>query len=671
MKASLKKIQAYFQSNSDGIYVYVVIGTTIAIVIFGVFVFGLFNSSSDSKDVVSGAERDRILGEMIRNNPLGLFDTEDTFRTWEPSVDFTTTKADEELDLMDVPEEFQEDVIEAPPTYEESLDPAPIPKPKTLIDGTIKLLEVEDVIAPDLDIYNYRYTKSTTTKGPLSEECGYYGSAGGYGYVEDMAQEVVSEYHEYFDRGRSYYKSTRTDQDNEIIYSGLGKYGTTENEFYSYIGGELVAKFMYDINENFSNDYRLEVPSYVSSYPDYYAVSGPEKNYAINSDTYLGENARVTDVFEEDGVMHYVVQSYYYSYCNYVPYEYNDRSKFYMVYTVNADTFAIERVDNYLDEITDNKLIRSEVIESDRQKVAYETVSSTFENSYSAEELVVDYRGYDYNENVAIIEDHFRTTPANLFWTKNKARVNLQYVGGKNLPELVENSFYSRNEGFYADTEKGAMRYANIMAAHKAAPEYTYYLYDSREGYEPDYLNLTVSLFDPSEITLEGVVTTAIDNYLPDYVYREEGFLIIDGQEMNTVKLIHTHPDRVYGTSTNSPVSYSGPTNDPYPLSYTEDIGYPYPVSYVNEIIIPTSYPASYPDTYSKDSTMKVYAVTYIFEARGKIYSVNSYTVNENWLTYEDYTIFVTNDPSIESFIDSFLDDMWTDHYYGGPHMYY
>jgi hypothetical protein len=561
----------------------------VAVISIGIATAFIFNKVDEEADdeIVSAQEEQRILTEIIRNNPSVLIEDEVT----EDVTDSTSSGK-------------QQPAVEQPSNPSDPSDRATVPVPEIPETGPIGDI-YDDLISPDINVYNYRHTTIVTEPGLAANVCPVL-----Y-YVPD--DTTVSEYYEYFDLNRSYYKDEIT-QDGELSYYNLSKYGNTESEYLTYQGGTIAAKLLFDIDPNYSNEWQMEPVSY-PSYPDSYPVSYPEPNIL----DFFGPNAAITDMEEIDGVIYYDVTSYYYSSC----YFYDDNTpqrKFITIYKVDSRDYSIVERKRFIDVIHESTLISTTTTESERDKVNYEQVAEHFSFNYEADILDVNYRDYIYDADVEFAMDmnYLDENNQDLIFP-DLDQHQLMYIYGKEFPEKVVNDNYYYTREFYANTERGEQEYLDTMYYYRQRP-----LIGMGFDTYSDYEYNSIAIYDQNMSLDEIIALKSSYNFNSNTEY-------IDTQ---------VNINGTYRPAKEIKITYY--VTYPYPISYPVSYMVSYPVSYPASYGI--SYPVSYPDGYTY-----AYTTTHlVFYNDDQVVTMTNYGYSDEYLLNQNYTAAQLGEPAFE-----------------------
>ncbi len=357
----IKKEVGMFGKARNIFIIYILIGI-VAGLTFVLGVIYLATSNKDDADLVSREEKQLILSEIIKNNPKSLIEL--------PQTENNTGLTPVNSQLNDSSSESTNDALTniGQVTLPKK---APIPLPKLNEDGTANLDPIEGAI-PDLNIYNYRESTIEIIGGPAYNTCGQIPA---YGQKEGIFRNV-----EYFDKDRSYYRSTVNDQEGNLTSYYIGKYGKQENEIYYSNGGTLVVNNKYKINPSFSNENRInETISYPTSGPASLVndVASYPISYVSTKLGYYTDSYRLIDIIKEDGDSYYILEVSYEVNCNFPSAQQNKNTVINRL-KVNVDTFEIVESSTYLNEVEENKRIQTTKHSSTRKKVSFDEVEDEF-----------------------------------------------------------------------------------------------------------------------------------------------------------------------------------------------------------------------------------------------------------------------------------------------------
>lgn len=575
MQRLLEKINAHPRATL------IAVGTTVfgaaALVILLMF---LSLRESVVNPTVTPEEEKMVLSEVIKNNPSGVINNPGNSSTPMPSPNPT---------------------------------PVPTPNPTPgVVNPNPETPQPEQPVAPNINEYNYRVTRVTNQRGPSFDACQmYYG--GGYGYGPGVTEkDSVSEYYEYFERYVSIYKN-QIKEDNKLSSYYLSKYGRSVNSTTYYLEGSYAVENSYKPYDQFDNQQDTQVVSYPTYTADEYIK------------LYFGSNASVTGVeTDSSGVKHYTIRSSYTSYCDptYDQYLISDvvppaLRTIYSVYRVNGQTFSIEQIKTYIDEVKDANLIKVSTTESTRSKVTYTQVEAQFRIASNVPITKNDYSHITYNYDplksirdnltyLAMINDDI------LLPSSTEGLTNL-WVDGYVDANYVNSTEFYQDRDFFPDSDWGDELYAryNTSANYvnktlysiSITPEYGKYY--SISAYKDD------QLFD--DIISELMKGTATSKSIEDITINVSG-LPVEGKKISKV------------------------------FTYK----------------FPTSYGVSYPVSYSSDSNTN-YFTNYVFEYNGRVYGVSYYSYNQQMdLDMNEYSIYpLTTELEAET-MRNLLTDMWS-----------
>lgn len=527
------------------------------------------NSTQANPSVATEEEKEEILTEIIKNNTKGAITEENTtHNSIVESESGTNNDTSSESSVKNIQESAPE-------------NEAPIPKPYVSSTGEAVPLDPSEVVAPDINVYNYRYTKSTVSNGPAVSNCEAQAVS------ENEATEI---YREYFDYDRSFYKTEILNEDGDLYSYYLGKYGSSNNEYFSFIGGKFAVKYLYKISKNFDNGSRLTPSSYNSdtSYPTSYAESN-ESKIKIDSSVYFGNNAVVLNVYEEDGETYIIVSAGTYLYCG----SDNDYASGVRIYKVRESDYQIVEQNTYLDTVSDENLLRTKVFQAEKSKVTFDQVKNEFifgKESYAKDAGIrlLDYRNYEFNAGERARELTAWLADKNLpFIEVQNADFTLNNIWGKRLPEAVKNQNYLYNRNYYPSDNAGFERYSDFIDESYLRPTLSLLYYTDLPNWGREYFIVEVhrgSIYDDRDQSnadeYENDIYTRVRKNNDDYVLlddRSVGVDIIRGSETTLPAYLVTK-----GLKSLLPDSYTGP------VSYIMQEPRQYP-SYVSTSSYPTS----------------------------------------------------------------------------------
>lgn len=578
----MDKVKQFFSNRNRlyAAYAFVVIAVASVVV---VFVLRSERDDDEPKDF-SSEETEIILSEIIKNNADGLVD-EDLDYDYEGGENYEISNEVREETYID---------------RNNPLNRSSIPVPVINNIGEAVPLTEEDLPTPDLDVYNYRISKVTEIPGNASNSC--------ESYMVD--QTNTREYYEYFDAHRSFYKHVAKDQDGDISHYNLGKYGDDINEYTDYIDGSFAAKSLFQIDPNFSNDHRLNPPSYPVSYGD------GQTQDEINVRNYFGSNASITGVEEVEGKTYYEVTVTHFSNCALYPE--NDYKTVIFVHRVDADNFNILSTKMYVDTIDEANRVFTRTTDTQRNKATYEEVIEVFTFEHDVNIKAIDYASYEYDPEVEYARtiEHLEST-GRRFLFPDLSGVDMKWFYGKDFPERVENERYYLLREYYPSNEKGEKRYQDMMNDRAEQPEisagyhienYDRYLYidsyDSSNTIDQIFGRLTF-YFDREDITQWPIELNVNGN--------------LSGADKRTVRFLYPQP---------------------YPASY------------------PISYPVSYP-------YQSAYFTNYAgLNLNGQVYMITSHHYSDDFIERQDYLEYSINNAGANVLRQEIHDVFSTEYYH-------
>ena len=224
----MDKIRQLFARKQTvyALYFSLIAGTALITLAIVIIITTPQNITQDKK--ISEEERQKVLEEVIRNNPKGIIDiTKDQPNSIEAD---TQTSSGTPAPLTERARRT------APVDPSTPVSKAAIPAPRISAYGDVENLTTADIIAPDLGRYNYSYTEESITSGPAGELCPTFSQI-----------DTKHQYYRYFDPSHSFYKSVNTSPDGKLVKYSLGRYGTDLNEYYDYIGGQTAGVYFLSI----------------------------------------------------------------------------------------------------------------------------------------------------------------------------------------------------------------------------------------------------------------------------------------------------------------------------------------------------------------------------------------------------------------------------------------
>jgi hypothetical protein len=558
-----------------GLTAVVIVGSTVAIT------FALIDNEDDTPpSTISKEEKEEVLSEVIKNNPKGLI---------------------EDIPVDSVQNNDNDDeVVSKPPVDSNSPNSnSPIPTPSISQIGPVDDTIV-GLVVPDLDVYNYRETETTTTIGGAVGVCSL-------GFpVDQVGDTYTEEYKEFFDRNHSYFKYVNSDFEDELDNYNLALYGNDVNELYSFVDGQYAVEQLYDIDPNFDNSYAYENPSYPVSTP----VSYPDPN-ELGIWESLYDSVDIIEKYEEGGVVYYIVEAFKTYPCDDGIY-----SDIVYYFTVDGEDYNIIESQAYVDRKDSSNLIYELKAETTREAgVLLEDVEDefNFELDYSVPVKTVNYRDYSYDPEVESQNIIDYLDDANFVMLVDED-AEIQSLFGKDFPERVE------NERFYYDLDYyrvGSTIYTRIEALLKQSPLLAI-----------TYRNTSNNWFDVNTHTSEVSLQDLRDMY----------YQTTSGADQSDVQ------ESVINLNLQSTLSKS--RSNSYATMFIVDrsfySSYPnsYPISYVD------SYPVSYPTYLYPYFTQQI-----DFESNGQIYVVTDvYNVNKPNREDDIYTVFGSTSTRFDKF---------------------
>lgn len=554
-------------TSRNALIMYTVAGSVFILSIVASIVY-VSRPGDDRESVVEEAERNEILSEITRNNPKTSI--QDSFSN---IVNQVPDQINSDQGLID---QIQTERINNGSPSNNS----PIPTPQVDSNGVVSNIIPAELAAPDLNVYNYRYTKTDVTKGARANECT---SVGGYGYggwgysiynfPSNPGDKYTIEDYAYFDQNRSYYRNETRLDDGELVSYNLGRYGSQENEYLEFMDGEFAVRQIFNVYENFSNDYRLNPQSYgVTSYANEVPTSYGEDITLY--DVYFGPDATITDIFEEDGTEFYEIISQYNIDCisdnNYLG-EYS----YITVYKVNASNFEIVENSRYYNEISDENLVRRSSTINVREKLTLAEIQNEFTFDLTDEITEVNYREYEFDadERLNQLTEYYTQLDNEIIFPVG---FNPDYVSifGRDVPNAVENSRYYLERDFYSSSNFGEKRYNDIITSHNSNPKVGMRLGKVSDGY--DYIHI----FMNDSIGIEE----RIDNLTKNNI-----FAVSTIEEFNELVNFNNEQTEVTGIYR---------IDDYRPIDSFTVLGASYPGSY-SDSNVPSSFaPDSLPESY-------------------------------------------------------------------------
>ena len=423
MQRLLEKINAHPRATL------IVAGTTV----FGavaVVILLMFLSLRDSvvNPVVSPEEEKMVLSEVIKNNASGLINNNQN----------TTTVPNTGNTPIPIPAE---------------------PTPNGLGNSNPNASQPEVPVAPDINEYNYRVTRTTKQVGPAYSACKMYGYGyGGYGpgYPgEGSDVDNVSEYYEYFERYLTIYKQQVT-EDGKLTLFNINKYGKSVNSSTYYLEGDYAVENIFKSYSQFDNQQDTQTISYPNWSLDEYVSN------------YFGKDAAIIEVkTDSNGVKHYLIRSTYTSYCDpsYDPYLVSDeivppvQRTIINIYSVNGKTFSIEQIKKYIDSVKDENLIDVTTTEINRSKVNYSQVNAQFTINSSVQLIKNDYSNLVYNYNpinrINTALDFLSESDSHILLPSEKDGLGYLWVNGFEPNDYVDTMQFYKDRDFFPSNAWG------------------------------------------------------------------------------------------------------------------------------------------------------------------------------------------------------------------------
>ena len=551
---------------------YLVYAFAVVFVVLGGVAAAIYFYESPKEDeatVFTEKETMEILSKVVDNNPKGVVNGYDAQEA---------TNANAALGLSgNYGELSKDDVIAVPVDSASPTTNAPIPAPTVPEVGDVKPAE-EQIIVPDLDVYNYRRTVTVFEPGPAYEKC--FGT-------DWEAEERTDEYWEYFDVTRTYYKMKSTVGNNEFSSYHLGKYGVDVNDYYAYRGGDFAALVKQEPNPSFSNEWRMEPASY------------PGQGLTVEERVkmYFGANARITDVYDQDGVTYYEITVVYPWGCTMY-----SRTLIW-IYTVNSETFEVVRRRGFVDNLQSmSNLVSDMSVSVDRGKVTLDSVSEMFEFDYDVDIRDVDFAGYEYDEATEYTRfiDYFNLNGYSLIAPK-LSDFDLVYLSGKNLPERVPNERYYLDRSYYKGTDEGLAEYESVIERRADRPYVSTGFFNSEDPY--GWIN--VNLYGSNE-SVDGLLDRMFQWQTPSSVTRTSAHLYLDYRSK-------------YGEK-----GYS--SNEAW---FTQPVSYP--------TSFPTEYPETIPTSYGTYYAYRMYSTSIGVRQYGTPYVLVNYGSSHWYIENQQY----------------------------------
>lgn len=585
MNEFFSKVKAYIQDPANSNFVY----TSLALIVTGVFAIAIFyfaSRTSEPEETIDPSEEQRVLSEIIRNNPKSILpelDESDTeIEDQNDSIVVNGSNRNETKTVVDNKTGKKVTVNNSNP-----VNTSPIPSPKVGVNGEYVDLSEEDIILPDLSLYNYRETITTTTHGPGFEICDliFEGGCGGYyispSYKPHNGEVVVSKDFAFFDRSHSYYRSD-IEVDGESARTDIGLYGSDINVNYSSAFGEVYLENIAEPYEWFSNSeswllansYSEDSPA---SYPNSYIA--PENVIASQ----FGSNVILSDPYEEDGREIYEVTLSYFVTCN------DERRPLFSVYKVAGDTFEILSRSEYIDEVSEDTLRFTQTVSTSRRTVSYEEIEATFTNDdLPGTAVTVDRTDYEYDSEVRGEQIINYLAEYNIDVLKLEDSTELINIWGARFPGYLDNENLYMQRNYYADTNLGEAMFEQLNEYLDKSPVASIYW----EGNNPH----TTRIYNTNALDLDDLVP---DETSTDYYF--------------TVSFPVSFRQSIFGSEAFESEAYRSDTYyyATYPTSY--------PISYA--LSYSTSYPSSYSN--SRYDWLQTYGPDFYFEIDSYLGSVS------------------------------------------------
>lgn len=593
----MKAIQNFFNKLTlEQIWLFFVMVAIVIVSVGGAYLLSQ-GSRQTQEPIATEDEKQEILTEIIKNNPKGVITEENTARNshlsnvgyQDRTSSASSSSSSSASEDNDEPE--LEDILENTPEEQ-----APIPTPYVPEVGDIEDLDPSDVAAPDIDVYNYRYSKVTTYGGPALESCPTQKDQWVNNSNEAVTAGNIVTYYEYFDANRSFYKSIEQEVDGNVTNYYLGRYGTNDNDYIYFLNGDFAVRHLFDLPENFDNGSRFVPTSYSQEVPTSYtpdsyvpeSYPSEQENLEIDTGSYFGKNPVVLEIYEKDGENYIVISAGTLIHCS----AENPSVPATRIYHVRESDYQIVEQYTYLNGVTSANLLTSRSIEAERDKVAYSQIENIFQFEYENQVREVDYRGYEYNPELraSVIADYLKQGNVPFVGVDDPA-FRLVYLSGRMLPEKVENEHFRYVREFYPSTLAGQTEYDNLMEMLAERPVVTYTLAaDSAPGwYKKLYANASVHQDMEKSTLISKLESSKVseivgqETFYPAVLYTGSNSQVLTEAVLFTLAW-QNNPAVSYV----EPISYFGNENPVYP-------SYPLPASY------PDSYPegaTSYPYPY-------------------------------------------------------------------------
>ncbi|MFQ5493703.1 MAG: hypothetical protein ACE5DX_06115, partial [Candidatus Dojkabacteria bacterium] len=574
-----------FFSNKRNLYL--VYGALIAgvLIVLVTIVFIVTRPREDeSDDQLSVQEQRDILNEVIVNNPQDILDLPDEdLQPVTPGVGGSAVDPNVPgSGSFDIPADLSSPVAKAK-----------IPVPRIYSTGETEELSPQDLVAPDINVYNYRHTTTSITPGPANGSCPNY----------DITGPQIEEYFEYFDENHSFYKAI-TNTRGRLTNYYLGKYGNDIDEYYTYIGGDLAARLLFDIYEDFDNTYQHNPDSNPgSSYPSSYPNSYPVNPVLRNIYKLFGDDARITDVDIVGGKTFYDVTTASYISCDAHYYHCSAGQRVVNIYRIDGEDFSIVEKKRFLGEVLDENLLSTEVIEREVDKVHLNQVVDEFNFEFDVKVQTVNYSDYEYDARREAQRDinHLRDNNIELLAPESEM-FQIGAIHGKDFPERVKGEDYYKKRSFYPRDSFGQKLFDEQKRAEAQEPLLSiYYAHPAEYGY------VTVRTWDSDSLASKGI------DLFEDTVYYDPFRSIV--KKVASELSINSRQEVV----------------DKYVINYPT---YSYrPLSY------PGSYPVSYPNSYGW-YTYNFFDVYAKYSSASYDHMLNNYNVNANFLETQDWERF-------------------------------
>ncbi|KXK26097.1 MAG: hypothetical protein TR69_WS6001001391, partial [candidate division WS6 bacterium OLB20] len=496
-----EKLIAFFRERKNVYLMFAFSGGVIATLLVALVVIMLTAKPPAKSPVVSDEEKEQILTEIIRNNPEGIITVAGS------SAQSITEEITEEETRT--PGRVVSGINRIAEDTTSPISKTKIPAPDEYSTGEIDPVDDGDIVAPDLSLYNYRYSSTTVVPGAALDVCNYYGY--------DAPRR--SEYYEYFDPTHAYYLNIDT-VEGELDQYHLGLYGNDVNEVYVYEDGQFGVRYQYDIDPGFSIAYEPVYPdSAPDSGPDSY--SGPASypdSYTVWD--YFGYNADVIDRIVTGDKTYFIVESSYSSYCDSSEY---GRHEFITRFKVDADSFQIVERSIYLDQVRADNLLFTELVTTETRTVTHDDVAAQFGFS-RAPVRTLDYRGYvwDGDAVATAVADKLEQMQVTLLLPADDD-IQLWGATGSGLYDSVRGTDYHYERAFYPETPLGQAKYDRVQEHLKNTPLISIY------GYNDSYYGfLEIDTYTDSQHSAESLQEYIISSSEDSLLTRSDAQLIVD-----------------------------------------------------------------------------------------------------------------------------------------------